>query len=239
MSDYTISVAWSGKDALSDSDSAKVVSGDDFNTEFTTVRTAVNSKADLVNATQDVTLRNLTVGGTLDVTGVPTVPTQSAGNNTTRAASTAFVTTAVAALTAAAYPVGAIFTTTTVYADSAAVVAALGGTTWVAFGAGKVLVGLDSGDTDFDAASETGGAKTISAGTSGSHAITTAEMPAHTHTEVAPGRGAHNAGGTSVSSSGVTQNTGSTGGGGGHTHTTPAHSLVQPYIVVYFWKRTA
>ena len=37
MSDYTIAVAWSGKDALSDSDSAKVISGDDFDTEFTTL----------------------------------------------------------------------------------------------------------------------------------------------------------------------------------------------------------
>ena len=97
MSDYTLAVNWSGKDALSDSDSAKVISGDDFNTEFTTARTAINSKADLVNATQDITLRNATIGGTLDVSGVPTVPTQSAGNNTTRVATTAFVTTAVAA----------------------------------------------------------------------------------------------------------------------------------------------
>ena len=35
MSNYTIAVAWSGKDALSDSDANKVISGADFNTEFT------------------------------------------------------------------------------------------------------------------------------------------------------------------------------------------------------------
>ena len=64
MSDYTLAVNWSGKDALSDSDAAKVISGSDFNTEFTTVRTAVNSKADLVNTAQDITLRNATIGGT-------------------------------------------------------------------------------------------------------------------------------------------------------------------------------
>ena len=236
MSDYTISVAWSGKDALSDSDSAKVVSGDDFNTEFTTVRTAVNSKADLVNATQDVTLRNATIGGTLNVTGVPTIPTQSAGNNTTRAASTAFVTTAVAALTAAAYPVGAIFTTTTVYANSAAVVTALGGTTWVAFGAGKVLVGLDSGDTDFDVVNETGGAKTV---TTGSHTLSTSEIPAHTHSTRTGVVGDGSATGhqTSSGEASGTFTSASTGGGGGHTH--GSTSVVQPYIVVYFWKRTA
>ena len=94
MSDYTLAVNWSGKDALADADAAKVISGSDFNTEFTTIQTSVNSKADLVDATQDITLRNATIGGTCDITGVPTGPTQSAGNNTTRLATTAFVTTA-------------------------------------------------------------------------------------------------------------------------------------------------
>ena len=47
MSNYTIAVAWSGKDALSDSDAAKVISGADFNTEFTAVQTSVNTKANI------------------------------------------------------------------------------------------------------------------------------------------------------------------------------------------------
>ena len=47
MSNYTIAVAWSGKDALSDSDAAKVISGADFNTEFSAVQTAVNTKANI------------------------------------------------------------------------------------------------------------------------------------------------------------------------------------------------
>jgi len=229
MSDYTLAVAWSGKDALSDSDSAKVISGDDFDSEFTTIRTAVNSKADLASPA---------------LTGTPTAPTAAADTNTTQIATTAFVTTAAGALNAAAYPVGAIFTTTTTYADSAAVVAAIGGTTWVAFGAGKVLVGLDSGDTDFDTSEETGAAKTAS-GTSGS---TAADLAAHTHTGAQrsnPG-GTDNAGSCSADSEGgqatfhtqATKTTGSAGSGGGHTHTTST-STVQPYIVVYFWKRTA
>lgn len=46
MSDYTIQVSWSGKDALADSDANKIISGGDFNTEFTSVQTAVNSKYD-------------------------------------------------------------------------------------------------------------------------------------------------------------------------------------------------
>ena len=222
MSDYTLAVSWSGKDGLSDSDAGKVISGADFNSEFTTIRTAVNSKADIASET---------------LTGTPLAPTAAEGTNTTQIATTAFVKTAADALNAAAYPVGSIFTTTVAYADSAAVVAAIGGTTWAAFGAGKVLVGLDSGDSDFDTASETGGSKTVSAGTSGSHTLTTAEIPAHTHTySLESGTG----GGPTTSGGGYgTGTTGSTGGGGGHTHTTPAHTIVQPYIVVYFWKRTA
>ena len=37
MSDYTLAVSWSGKDGLSDSDAGKVISGSDFNSEFTTI----------------------------------------------------------------------------------------------------------------------------------------------------------------------------------------------------------
>ena len=92
MSDYTLAVNWSGKDALSDSDAGKVISGADFNTEFTTVRTAVNSKQDINgDSGEDFAMNNGTVAGTLTITGVPTGPTQSAGNSTTRLATTAFV----------------------------------------------------------------------------------------------------------------------------------------------------
>jgi hypothetical protein len=227
MSNYTISVDWAGKNALSDSDAAKIISGTDFNTEFTTVQTAINSKANLNGSSSE----SFSVDG-LTIAGTPTGPTQSAGNNTTRLATTAFVTTAANALNAAAYPIGSIFTTTVAYANSAAVVTAIGGTTWAAFGAGKVLIGLDSGDTDFDTVEETGGAKTDS------HTLTTAEMPAHTHTTSGndandPGALIHDIDQKSGSAT-ETHTSNSTGGGGAHTH-----DIVQPYIVVYFWKRTA
>ena len=172
MSDYTIAVNWSGKDALSDSDAAKVISGSDFNTEFTTIRTAVNSKADTNgNSGEDFAVNNATVAGIL------TIPTASAGTNTTQAASTAFVTTAVAAVSKAVinghtYPVGSIYTS--VVATNPATLLGVG--TWAAFGAGKVMIGIDSGDTDFDTVEETGGAKTDS------HTLTTSEIPSHTHT---------------------------------------------------------
>ena len=102
MSNYTIAVNWSGKDALSDSDAAKVISGSDFNTEFTTVRTAVNSKADLngdssedFSANNATIAGNTTIAGTLAVTGIPTVPTAATSTNTTQAASCAMVQAAI------------------------------------------------------------------------------------------------------------------------------------------------
>lgn len=57
-------------------------------------------------------------------------------------------------------------------------------TTWELFGQGKTLIGLDTGDTDYNTALKTGGSKTISLShthsTSG-HALTTSEMPSHSH----------------------------------------------------------
>ena len=221
MSNYTINVDWDGKDALADSSAAKVISGDDFQTEFETVQTAVNSKADLNgSSSEDFAMDN------------GTATTQGTSDNSTKVATTAYVTTAVA--NNHAFPVGAIFTTTVAYANSAAVVTAIGGTTWVAFGAGKVLVGLDSGDSDFDTIEETGGSK---APTSGS---TAADLAAHTHT-VALSDGSSAGSGIQHTNTGggQTWTSSSTGSGGGHTHTTPAVSTLQPSVTVYIWKRTA
>lgn len=55
------------------------------------------------------------------------------------------------------YPVGSIYMSATL-STAAQVEAALGGT-WVAWGAGRVPVGVDTADTDFDTVEETGGIK--------------------------------------------------------------------------------
>lgn len=119
------------------------------------------------------------------------------------------------------YPVGSIYINATSSTNPATL---LGFGTWVAFGAGKVIVGLDSSDTDFDTAEETGGAKT--------HTLSISEIPSHTHSlstsDNPGGTGAIEVAGGAPTS---TQTTQATGGGG-------AHNNLQPYIVAYMWKRT-
>ncbi len=142
MSDYTIAVNWSGKDALSDSDAAKVISGADFNTEFVAARTAINSKQDINgDSGEDFAMNNGTVAGTLTVTGVPTIPTASSGTNTTQAASTAFVQGEKASPTftgTPAAPTASAGTNTTQIATTAFVEAATPNASQTVFGMAKI-----------------------------------------------------------------------------------------------------
>jgi hypothetical protein len=55
-----------------------------------------------------------------------------------------------------AWPVGSVF----ISVVSTNPNTLLGGGTWAAFGAGRVLVGIDAGQTEFDTVEENGGAKT-------------------------------------------------------------------------------
>lgn len=91
----------------------------------------------------------------------------AAGNNGAPGADGA----TAAQVAALVYPVGAIYIST-VGTNPATF---LGFGTWAAFGAGRVMVGYNASDPDFDTAEETGGSKT--------HTLTTAEMPSHTHVQ--------------------------------------------------------
>lgn len=124
------------------------------------------------------------------------------------------------------YPVGSIYMSATM-STVAQVQTALGGT-WVKWGAGRVPVGVDTSQTEFNTVGKTGGEKT--------HTLTTAEMPVHSHDlrrgnygnarneEIAYSDG--NA--AQITSAGVSNS------GGGQ-----AHNNLQPYITCYMYKRTA
>lgn len=77
----------------------------------------------------------------------------------------------------ACWPVGSVFIS--VVGTNPATLLGFG--TWSAIGAGRVLVGQDAGDADFDTLEETGGAKTVT--------LTGAQsgMPQHTHLQDAHG----------------------------------------------------
>lgn len=81
----------------------------------------------------------------------------------------------------AVYPVGSIYMSAS--ADNPGTL--FPGTTWIAWGNGKVPVGYDGNDTKFDAAEKTGGSSTNSytpTGTVSETALTESQMPAHSHT---------------------------------------------------------
>lgn len=145
------------------------------------------------------------------------------------------------------YPIGSLYMST--LATNPATTFGFG--TWLAFAAGRTLIGVGTSDQAF-AAAATGGES--------NHVLSGGEMPAHAHGVSDPGH-SHDAGnlihaggggadwdvntsaanratslnwgdGTRTSASGTgitTQNAGSS----------LAHNNLQPYIVTYIWQRTA
>lgn len=146
----------------------------------------------------------------------------------------------------------------------------LGYGTWAAFAAGRMLIGFNSGDTDFDTAEETGGAKTSSALIAHTHVqdAHTHVQNSHNHTQDAHTHQFLPRSGTTGAVSSIvtgTLDTSSAIGGANQPHVQSAtatnqaatavnqnatavnqsagsgssFSLMNPYITVYMWKRTA
>ncbi len=154
---------------------------------------------------------------------LPTAPTPDTDDDDTSVATTAFVKAALLA----AHPVGDI-KMTTVNTNPGTY---LGGV-WAPWGSGRVPVGVNASDPDFDGAEEMGGEKT--------HTLTIAEMPSQSYGIDAS---------TSLYSGGVALSFALGGAvtnpdyGEGNVVQTKGgddpHNNLQPYITCYMWKRTA
>jgi len=223
MSDYTKSTDFASKDALPSGNSAKIVKGTEIDTEFNNIAIAVATKADLASP---------------GFSGSPTAPTQTTGDNTSKLATTGFVQAALGAL----YPVGSIYINAAVSTNPATL---LGFGTWSAFGAGRVMVGLDAGNAAFDTVQETGGSADAIVVSHTHSATSSVSDPGHNHTigfqnntidqnsgsSALAKQGTSN---TSTASTGISVSTSiSTTGSSGTNANLP------PYIVVYMWRRTA
>lgn len=126
-----------------------------------------------------------------------------------------------------AYPVGSIYTSTTL-STASAVADALGGGTWVAFGAGRTLIGVDSSDNDFKVPNAMGGEKT--------HTLTIDEMPEHRHPTIPY---SNSSGTLSARHTTAWNKTDTAVGETGIAGNSQPHNNLQPYITVYRWLRTA
>jgi len=128
---------------------------------------------------------------------------------------------------AVGFAIGGIY----ISVDPANPVLLLGYGTWTAFGVGRTLVGVDTGQVEFDTVEETGGSKT--------HTLSISEMPNHNHPADDYSNGVYFSGGSTTtntpSPSSSTNNVKGIAPQGGGV----AHNNLQPYITCYFWKRTA
>lgn len=132
----------------------------------------------------------------------------------------------------AMYPVGSI------YLSVSSVNPALWfGGTWEAWGAGRVPVGFNGSDGDFNAAGKTGGEKR--------HTLSIGEMPGHGHTSngwlyvtsTGGNTGILNIGGGTNGNTNRVNGDSSSERYGGYTGGGQAHNNLPPYIVCYMWKR--
>ena len=121
------------------------------------------------------------------------------------------------------YPVGSIYMSVNNVNPST-----FFGGTWVAWGSGRVPVGVNASDNNFNTVEKTGGAAT--------HTLTLAQIPSHQHSYYNPSIQSKFEQGSSSSPIGLSEApmSATTAVGGNQ-----AHNNLQPYITCYMWKRTA
>lgn len=123
------------------------------------------------------------------------------------------------------YPVGSIYQSTEPTNPSTFM-----GGVWERFGNGRVLVGVDEIDADFNAANKIGGEK--------AHTLTIDEMPSHSHRQFVSA----NDGSDSIRRDWYSDGSGRAYDQGmetGKTGGNQPHNNLQPYVTIYRWRRTA
>jgi hypothetical protein len=201
------------------------------------------------NGTDVVTATNYMTGATFPsptLTGTPVAPTASLGTNTTQIATTAFVLANGTSLSTI-YPIGTIYTSTV--STNPATLFGFG--TWVAFGAGRVLLGDGGG---YSAGATGGSADAITVSHTHTASFTGTALGTHQHYVGSRDSTADNGGNyaqefvqdyTSTSNGPATYtNPVSAGTPAGSVSVTSTGSSgtganLQPYVVVYMWNRTA
>ena len=142
------------------------------------------------------------------------------------------------------YPIGSIYIS--VSDDTVSKVEARFGGNWQSFGAGKMLVGVNTSETEFNTVEKTGGEKT--------HKLTISEMPAHRHLLI---RQQWFGADILYTSSSIYSWKSSTGGATSYGYKTNAtnladnssdmlttggdgsHNNIPPYVTVYMYKRVS
>lgn len=158
----------------------------------------------------------------VDIDALPTVAEMNA-------AIAAAVTTAIATAKSDLHPVGSLY----ISVNSANPSTYLGFGTWVAFGSGRTIVGVDAGQTEFDTVEETGGAKSSShfhwqtVGSDGTLYAEIAGSGSGQSRVIVTNRATYPTNGVAVA--GIRED---------GTYTASVSHL-QPFITVYMWKRTA
>jgi hypothetical protein len=234
MSNYVKVTDFATKDGLPLGDPNKKVRGTEIDDEFEAIEAAVATKADLSSPT---------------FTGTPTAPTAAASDDSTKLATTAHVKDAIES-----YMLGMIVMWSGSVASIPTGWRLCDGTNGTVDLRDKFVIGAGNGY----AVGATGGAASVSSGSAGahshggatgSHSLTLAEIPSHTHSNGSYALG-YKADGNPVGAGwaldGTPQTTGAAGSGDAHSHTisteaahTHTVATLPPFYALAFIQKTA
>jgi hypothetical protein len=177
--------------------------------------------------------------GVVTATAGSTAVTATFGDNDTSIATTAFVQAALQAI----YPIGSMYINAS---DGTNPGTLFGFGTWAAYATGRVLVSYEAGDPLFGTVAFTGGSRDTIVVTHNHTATSTVSDPGHSHTINTINTGGGLAGANTRDTVGQsTQSTNSVPTGItvstsiSNTGSSGVNANLQPYTVVYMWKRTA